>query len=149
MDKCKCDLCLWNQGSGGGGGGGGSSTLSGLTDVDISNPSNGQTLVYNSTSGKWENGAGGGNGLVVLQGSAIDDPEGIRLTSTFAEVYAMLQNGPVVVNCPNFDGIDIFFAYIVSANLSEGAYSIVAMVDMGTIAADGTASDTVLFTLPH
>ena len=38
-----------------GGGGGGSSTLSGLTDVDISNPSNGQTLVYNSTSGKWEN----------------------------------------------------------------------------------------------
>lgn len=43
-------------------GGGGSSTLSGLTDVDISNPTNGQTLVYNATSGKWENGAGGGGG---------------------------------------------------------------------------------------
>lgn len=63
MDK-KCDLCLWNQGSGGGGGGG-SSTLSGLTDVDISNPSNGQTLVYNATSGKWENGAGGGGANVI------------------------------------------------------------------------------------
>ena len=24
-EKCKCDLCLWNQGSGGGGGGGGGS----------------------------------------------------------------------------------------------------------------------------
>lgn len=46
---------------GGGGGGGGSSTLSGLTDVDISNPANGQTLVYNAESGKWENGAGGGD----------------------------------------------------------------------------------------
>lgn len=44
----------------GGGGGGGSSTLSGLTDVDISNPTDGQTLVYNATAQKWENGAGGG-----------------------------------------------------------------------------------------
>jgi hypothetical protein len=61
MDKCeKCDLCLWNQGSGGGGGGGGSSTLAGLTDVDISNPSDGQTLVYDAASEKWVNGSGGG-----------------------------------------------------------------------------------------
>lgn len=37
------------------GGPGGASTLSGLTDVDISNPSDGQTLVFNATSGKWEN----------------------------------------------------------------------------------------------
>lgn len=43
-----------------GGGGGGSSTLAGLTDVDISTPTNGQTLIYNATSGKWENGSGGG-----------------------------------------------------------------------------------------
>ena len=39
------------------GGGGGSSTLSGLTDVDISTPSNGQVLTYDSTSQKWENAA--------------------------------------------------------------------------------------------
>lgn len=39
---------------------GGSTTLSGLTDVDISNPTDGQVLVYNATTGKWENGAGGG-----------------------------------------------------------------------------------------
>ena len=42
-------------GSGGGGGGGGSSTLSGLTDTDISSPANGQILKYNSTTQKWEN----------------------------------------------------------------------------------------------
>jgi len=42
----------------GGSGGGGStitSTLSGLSDVNISAPTNGQPLVYNTTSTKWEN----------------------------------------------------------------------------------------------
>lgn len=29
--------------------------LSGLTDTNISSPTNGQVLMYNSTSGKWEN----------------------------------------------------------------------------------------------
>lgn len=84
MDK-KCDLCLWNQGSGGGGGGG-SSTLSGLTDVDISNPSNGQTLVYNATSGKWENGAGGGGGALVVRGVTVG--EKVTLDHTYAEIVS-------------------------------------------------------------
>lgn len=50
---------MMGQKAAGGGGGGGSSTLAGLTDVDISNPTDGQTLIYNATSEKWENGAGG------------------------------------------------------------------------------------------
>lgn len=61
------------NGGGGGGGGGGSSSLSGLTDVDISNPTDGQTLVYNATSGKWENGAGGDSmfkTIATFEGSA-------------------------------------------------------------------------------
>ena len=45
-----------------GGGGGGSSTLAGLTDVDISSPTNGQALVYDANEAKWKNGAGGGGG---------------------------------------------------------------------------------------
>lgn len=45
-----------------GGGGGGSSTLAGLTDTNISSPSNGQVLKYNSTSSKWENAAESGGG---------------------------------------------------------------------------------------
>lgn len=40
------------------GGGGGSSTLAGLSDVALSSPTNGQALVYDSTSSKWVNGAG-------------------------------------------------------------------------------------------
>lgn len=45
----------------GSGGGGGSSTLAGLSDVNLTTPSNGQVLKYNSTSQKWENGTGGGS----------------------------------------------------------------------------------------
>lgn len=37
-------------------------TLQSLTDVSVSTPSNNDVLKYNSTSGKWENGAGGGGG---------------------------------------------------------------------------------------
>ena len=37
------------------GGGGGSSTLAELTDTDISTPTNGQVLTYDSTAEKWEN----------------------------------------------------------------------------------------------
>lgn len=36
--------------------GGGATSLSSLSDVTVSSPSNGQILLYNSTSGKWENG---------------------------------------------------------------------------------------------
>ena len=35
--------------------GGGATSLSSLSDVTVSSPSNGQILLYNSTSGKWEN----------------------------------------------------------------------------------------------
>ena len=98
MDKCeKCDLCLWSQGSGGGGGGG-SSTLSGLTDVDISNPSDGQTLVYNATSGKWENGAGGGgsSGILVVHVVEIPGTENFRLDKTWQEIWDAQTSGVIV-----------------------------------------------------
>lgn len=45
-----------------GGGGGGSSNLADLSDVDISNPTNGQVLRYNSSTGKWKNASSGGGG---------------------------------------------------------------------------------------
>ena len=44
-----------NIGGSGGGGTGGSSTLAGLLDVQVSSPSNGQALVYDSASGMWMN----------------------------------------------------------------------------------------------
>ena len=47
----------------GGGGSGSASSLSDMTDVDILSPSDGDTLVYNATTGKWENGSGSGSHL--------------------------------------------------------------------------------------
>lgn len=41
--------------NGTGGGGGGATALTQLTDVNISNPSNGQGLLYNADSAKWVN----------------------------------------------------------------------------------------------
>lgn len=45
---------------GSGGGGGGSTTLSGLTDVTLTSPANGEALIYNGTV--WVNSAVGGSG---------------------------------------------------------------------------------------
>lgn len=44
------------------GGGGGASALSDLTDVDLTNLADGDTLVYDEQNQKWVNGAGGGGG---------------------------------------------------------------------------------------
>lgn len=74
-------------------GGGGSSTLSGLTDVDISDPTDRQMLVYNATSGKWVNGAGGGVHVIGTQ--AIEAETG--LTVTAGQLYDWLQNGEYAV----------------------------------------------------
>lgn len=48
-------------------GGGGSGTLAGLTDTDITTPTNGQVLAYDSTESKWVN-ASGGAGATTLDG---------------------------------------------------------------------------------
>ena len=64
IDNIKAMFGFWTnqyisalgKNSSGGGGGGGSSTLAGLDDVQLSNPQNGQALVYDSASGKWVNG---------------------------------------------------------------------------------------------
>ena len=46
----------------GSGGGGGASSLSELSDVSISNPTDGQVLTYNATTQKWENKTPTGGG---------------------------------------------------------------------------------------
>ena len=73
------------------GGGGGSSTLSGLTDVDISNPTDGQTLVYNATSGKWENGAGGGGGPLLVNFAYDKESDSYPGDKTAGEVLASCE----------------------------------------------------------
>ena len=50
----------------GSGGGGGSTTLSGLTDTDLTGTSNSDVLTYNSSTSKWEPAAVPGVGVITL-----------------------------------------------------------------------------------
>ena len=52
----------------GSGGGGGATELSQLSDVQLTSLTNGQALVYNATSGKWENQTIGGGGTLTSIG---------------------------------------------------------------------------------
>ena len=56
-------------------GGGGSSSLAGLTDVDLTTPTDGQVLTYDGNSSKWVNANGGGGG-----GHTIEDASGSAMT---------------------------------------------------------------------
>ena len=82
-----------------GGGGGGAMSLADLVDVNISSPANGDALLYNSSTGKWYNGAvsAGGGGTVTsitagtgLSGGTITSSGTIAINSTY-QTY--IQNG--------------------------------------------------------
>lgn len=89
---------MMGQKAAGGGGGGGSSTLSGLTDVDISNPTDGQTLVYDAESQKWENGnPTAGGGFVLLDGVYDNDAHNITLPSTALSLFTLMQTKAVFI----------------------------------------------------
>lgn len=62
------------------GGGGGATTLADLLDVDITSPTNGQALVYNATSGKWENQTIGGGSTGTLSSVGLVMPEGFSVS---------------------------------------------------------------------
>ena len=74
-----------------GGGGGGAVALTDLVDVAISNPTNGQVLMYNSTTNKWYNGtvqSGGGSVTSItagtgLSGGTITSSGTIAISSTY------------------------------------------------------------------
>ena len=114
FDEEAKEWSIWSS-SGGGGGGGGSSALSELTDVDLTNPTDGQTLVYNATSGKWENGAGG-----VF---AVHDVDG-TLDKTWQEIYdAFAAAKIVVIRVPaNVDMAEIHLPTFAAFDDAEGYY---------------------------
>ena len=72
LSNVEVSVGLWTQqflsalGLNSGGGGGGATALTDLVDVALSNPQNGQVLMYNSSTGKWYNGTvqSGGGGTV-------------------------------------------------------------------------------------
>jgi hypothetical protein len=82
-------------------GGGGASDLDDLTDVTITSPTNGQALVYDSSSGEWVNGtiSGGGasNGTVGVE-IDVSIPTSSSVTYTFDEL-GIVRKGYYFIGC--------------------------------------------------
>lgn len=139
-EKMYLDYIARNGGGGGGGGGGGSSTLSGLTDVDISNPTDGQTLVYDAASSKWVNGSGGGGGggFTLLPGTYDGNANTITLNKTCEELYVLMQDSVVAIQFEPAAGMTVI-EFIAQAT-NEYSFSI-----LSGFGAWGSGSDVVVF----
>src|SRR5208282_1308597 len=121
---------LWAAGGGG--------TLASLTDVALSSPTNGQALLYNSTSSKWQNTtlSGGGGGTL----AALTD---VALTSPIA-TDVLTYNGSLWVNAaPASGGGDVPANLTAWQNLNpstgglSGSGSATGLIDLsGTASAD-------------
>ena len=74
-------------GSGGAGGGGGATTLASLSDVSLSSPTDGQALVYNHITAKWENKS--------FISASISGNAATATTSSFAVTASYALNGGV------------------------------------------------------
>jgi hypothetical protein len=72
----------------------GATTLSGLTDVTISGPADGEVLTYNATSGKWENVAPGGG--LWTQGTGEIYPTSTTDTVNVPQAGVSFENPPGV-----------------------------------------------------
>lgn len=83
-------------------GGGGATDLDDLTDVNITSPSDGQALLYDSTTGEWVNGTvqggGGGSGVPGTAGvrMSISIPAGGSVVKTFEEL-GIVKSGYYIV----------------------------------------------------
>ena len=125
------------------GGGGGASSLAQLSDVQISNPMNGETLVYDETAAKWKNGSADStfrkrlynsnayNSSIVLSESytnfyflllqAYDTTNGIRYTFMISTME--ISAGSILVCESNFAQAQIVCEIVDNLNLSVTNYS--------------------------
>lgn len=95
---------------------GGSSTLAGLSDVNLTNPTDGQLLRYNGTSGKWEN-AGIINDTTASASSVYSSNKTDRLLSDKANSSDIPQNVAhrVSVNSNTISALVNFHSFIMLA----------------------------------
>lgn len=120
-------------GEGSGGGSGSASSLSDMTDVDISSPSDGDTLVYNATTHKWESGSGGGCSCLspmIVSGTVAADGDFTPGSGapTFAEALEHMYAGGIVYFLTLEDGEPV--AVNLANNADSGAIS--AYVNWGS-----------------
>ena len=83
--------------------GGGAGTLAGMTDVDLSNPSDGQTITYDGTAGKWVNSRSGMIDVLVTG----DDPVIVGVDN---HRYVCSEVDTLSITPPASGVIDVMFA---------------------------------------
>jgi hypothetical protein len=137
----------------GGAGGGGSTvtqTLAGLSDVSISGQTNGQPLVYNSTSGKWQNLStltanlsGNATTATTAATASYIDPTFISASAAASGFGGSVDTGSLLTTAS-------FNAYT-GSNISQFAgtasYATTAQNVLGSITTALTASHAVNFTI--
>jgi len=116
------------------GGGGGSSSLAGLSDVNLSSPSNNQVLKYNSTSQKWENqnesgGGSGGHTIYDSNGTAMTQRSGLQFTGN-ASVTDDSTNDTTIVNISGSGGGGIIPMLAGAEQLWSGSFSGTGTIDV-------------------
>ena len=127
--------------------GGGSSTLAGLSDVDITSPSDGQILQYDATSQKWINESGTviPSKTVTVYSAASDTLTYSDLTGT--KTVTTDANGEGTANIVCVDGASITFTSSVAkdpSNLSQD-FSKTFTITTSTTAVYVMPNDNVLY----
>lgn len=114
----------------------GGGDINSLGGVNITSPTNGQFLVYDSASGNWINSNGGGStGYQTVQGQGVSKPQ--QTTLNFA------SNTFTVVDNPGSSRTDVFVSGVIT-------WSVVA-VDTGMVVQTGYINNSgslITFTLP-
>lgn len=112
------------------GGGGGASALEDLSDVNITNPTDGQVLKYDATNDKWVNATGEGGGSVEIQSTVIYEPTS---ESSTGSTYTLSDS------IDNYDFISIYNGvwneYISGDKFAEDAF--VPVDTFNSLYADG------------
>lgn len=117
---------------GGGNGGGGSSTLSGLSDVTLSAPTNGQVLKYDGS--KWVNGAGGGSSGHTYSTTEQEIGTWVDGSTIYEKTYntnLVLTNGTWVVVDSTQTNIQLISALTICGDVLESQISVMADATYG------------------
>ena len=90
----------FSSGEGGGGSDMSNNSLADLLDISLAEPVDGQTLVYNGETEKWENKESSGSGNVMIVNAIIDNQSEtteVTVDKSFLEVLNFVKNGGFVV----------------------------------------------------
>ena len=123
-------------GNGGGGGTGGATALTDLVDVAIASPTNGQALVYNSTTGKWTNQtiSGGGTDMATvwsnlaaatneqINASHLTNALSGYVTSQTLAGYLPLSGGAITGNLSVGGTLAVTGAATLSSSITAGSF---------------------------